>query len=162
MNNAPAPVAAPPLPPATSLAGARKLADGLCAIMTELLKVVESETELVRAGRIAEAVDLDPQKADLSRRYIGAISQFKASHGFMKANTPDILVTLQRQHDAFRAILQVNLTVLATAHAVSEGIIRGVNTEMARRSAPSTYNAYGGHNAPPPRRATPLTVSRVL
>jgi hypothetical protein len=33
---------------------------------------------------------------------------------------------LRRKHDELHALLRINLTVLATAHAVSEGIIRGV------------------------------------
>jgi len=40
-------------------------------------------------------------------------------------------------------MLQINLTVLATAHAVSEGIVRGVNTEIQRRNIPNTYTATG-------------------
>ena len=60
------------------------------------------------------------------------------------------------------AVVAGDGTVLATAHAVSEGIVRGVNAELAKRSVPSTYNAYGNRNAPPPRRATPLSVSRSL
>jgi hypothetical protein len=38
-------------------------------------------------------------------------------------------------------MLQVNITVLATAHAVSEGIVRGVNVELQRRNVPNTYTA---------------------
>ena len=53
-------------------------------------------------------------------------------------------------------------TVLATAHAVSEGIIRGVNTEMQRRSMPNTYTANGRRSAPGPRNNAPFAVSRSL
>ena len=45
-------------------------------------------------------------------------------------------------------MLQINLTVLATAHAVSESIVRGVNTEMQRRNMPNTYTAAGKRAAP--------------
>lgn len=161
MNNAPqqAPSATPPV---TTSADARKLAESLAEVMAALLKVVDAETALVRTGKIMLAMDLDPQKSELSRRYVSMMMQFKASHPFLKASTPDLLAALQRQHDAFRTALQTSLTVLATAHAVSEGIVRGVNAELAKRSVPSTYNAYGNHNAPPARRATPLTVSRTL
>ena len=69
---------------------------------------------------------------------------------------------LVRHHNDFRALLQINLTVLATAHAVSEGIVRGVSGELARKAAPQTYGASGRANAPDPRNATPLAVSRVL
>ena len=73
-----------------------------------------------------------------------------------------MLTTLRRHHDTFRAMLQINLTVLATAHAVSEGIVRGVNTEIQRRNIPNTYTAAGQRAAPGPRNITPLAVSRSL
>ena len=59
-------------------------------------------------------------------------------------------------------LLQLNLTVLATAQAVSEGIVRGVSGEMARKSAPQTYGASGRANVPGRNLAAPLAVSRVL
>jgi hypothetical protein len=62
----------------------------------------------------------------------------------------------------FRSMLQVNLTVLATAHAVSENIVRGVNAEMQRRNMPNAYTAAGTRAAPSPRAAMPLSVSRSL
>jgi len=52
--------------------------------------------------------------------------------------------------------------VLATAHAVSEGIIRGVSGELAKSRTPSTYGATGRANAPNPRAGQPLAVSRTL
>jgi hypothetical protein len=52
--------------------------------------------------------------------------------------------------------------VLATAHAVSESIVRGVNTEIQRRNIPNTYTSAGQRAAPGPRHITPLSVSRSL
>jgi hypothetical protein len=52
--------------------------------------------------------------------------------------------------------------VLATAHAVSEGIIRGVSDELARKRAPQTYGASGRANAPSPQAGQPLAVCRTL
>jgi hypothetical protein len=72
------------------------------------------------------------------------------------------LTALHRHHDVFRAMLQINLTVLATAHAVSESIVRGVNTEMQSRNIPNTYTSAGRRAAPGPRHMTPLAVSRSL
>jgi hypothetical protein len=59
-------------------------------------------------------------------------------------------------------MLQINLTVLATAHAVSEGIVRGVNAEMQQKNIPNTYTSAGRRAAPGPRHMTPLAVSRSL
>jgi hypothetical protein len=141
---------------------ARKLADALMQIMDALLKLIEQETELVRGGKIREAMALDAMKSDLSRRYVSAIAGLRANQRYMAQAAPELLAALHRHHDTFRAMLQVNLTVLATAHAVSEGIVRGVNGEMQRRAMPSTYTASGNRNAAGTRHAAPLTLSRTL
>jgi hypothetical protein len=151
-----------PIPTASSAADARKLAETLMDVMSALLGVIERETELVRAGKLREAMELEPQKAELSRRYVGAVTHMKASQKYLSQSAPELLATLHRHHDVFRAMLQINLTVLATAHAVSESIVRGVNTEIQRRNIPNTYTAAGQRAAPGPRHITPLAVSRSL
>ena len=160
--NAPSRSASAVQPSISNPADARKLADALMRTMDELLKLIEQETALVRAGKIREAMQLDTAKTDLSRRYVSAIAGLRANQRYMSQATPDLLTALHRHHDTFRAMLQVNLTVLATAHAVSEGIIRGVNGEMQRRAAPSTYTASGNRSAAGTRHAAPLALSRTL
>lgn len=155
------PAAAPAQPISTS-AEARKLAEGLMDVMSALLGVIERETELVRAGKLREAIALEGQKGELSRRYMVTVERLKTSQKYLAQVSPELLTTLRRHHDTFRAMLQINLTVLATAHAVSEGIVRGVNTEIQRRNIPDTYTASGQRAAPGPRNMTPLAVSRSL
>jgi hypothetical protein len=145
-----------------TLADARQLSDDLMDVMTTLLDVVETETALVREGKITDAMALEERKTELSRRYVTGIGVFKNSQGFFAASAPELLSELQRYHDVFRSILQVNLTVLATAHAVSEGVIRGVNGEMRKKNMPQTYNATGERTRPNPRHPAPLSVSYVL
>ena len=146
----------------TTPAEARKLAEDLMAVMSGLLAIIERETELVRAGHVREAIALEDQKGELSRRYMVAVENLKNAQKYLAQVSPELLTTLRRHHDTFRAMLQVNLTVLATAHAVSEGIVRGVNTEIQRKNIPSTYTASGQRTAPGPRNITPLSVSRSL
>ena len=162
MTQQPAARADAALPSVSTVAEARKLADGLLKAMNELLEVIERETALVRAGKISAALRPEMQKTELSKRYVAAVSLLNASHVYMRRATPDLLTALMRHHETFRAMLQVNLTVLATAHAVSEGIIRGVNTELQKKRAPSTYTATGSRSAPNPRTAAPFSVSRTL
>src|SRR6202165_858927 len=156
-RNAPAPA-----PKASTATDARKLAEDLMDVMNALLGVIERETELVRAGKLREAMAFEPQKTDLSRRYVNAAGQLKASQTYPSQTAPELLTTLHRHHDVFRAMLQINLTVLATAHAVSESIVRAVNTELQCRNIPNTYTAAGRRAAPGPRHMTPLAVSRSL
>jgi len=141
---------------------ARKLAEELMDVMSALLGVIERETELVRAGKIREAIALEGQKSELSQRYMVTVERLKTSQKYLAQVSPELLTTLRRHHDTFRAMLQINLTVLATAHAVSEGIVRGVNTEIQRRNIPNTYTASGQRANPGPRNMTPLAVSRSL
>jgi hypothetical protein len=145
-----------------SAAEARALADEMVSVMSELIAVIEQETELVRAGKLREGMAFGPRKTELSRYYVATVGRLKASQNFMKQTTPELLATLHRHHDTFRAMLQVNLTVLATAHAISEKIVRGVNAEVQRKNIPSTYTAGGRRAAPGARHLTPLAVSRTL
>lgn len=131
-------------------------------IMKALLETVERETELVRAGKLREAGELETVKTDLSREYQAGATWFKRNSDYLTRNLPDLLKALRRRHDEFQALLQINLTVLATAQAVSESILRGVSGEMARKQAPQTYGASGKASAPGPRASQPLSVSREL
>src|SRR4051794_14071868 len=150
------PAAAAPAQAVSTPLAARKLAEDLMDVMGALLGVIEHETELVRAGKVREAMRLEQQKSELSRRYMVTVETLKTSQKYLAQVSPELLTTLRRHHDTFRAMLQINLTVLATAHAVSEGIVRGVNTEIQRRNIPNTYTASGQRAAPGPRNLTPL------
>ena len=161
--SAAAPPSAPTSPaPIATAAEAEQLIVHFFEVMDSLLRVVQQETELVRAGRLAQASQLAPAKADLTRLYIAATLRLRASKRQLSQLIPDRLAALRGRHDTFRALLQINLTVLATAHAVSEGIVRGVSGELARKSAPSTYGASGRANLPGRSAVAPLAVSRTL
>jgi hypothetical protein len=163
MNQHPQARQAPsPRPPIATPADARKLAEELLDVMSKLLGVVEQETALVRAGKVREAMQLEQQKTALSGRYVIAVETLRVAQSHLSQVAPDLLASLKRHHETFRAMLQINLTVLATAHAVSEGILRGVNAEVQRRNMPNTYTAAGQRATPGPRHITPLAVSRSL
>ncbi len=148
--------------PVASLAEAKQLVGHYNEVMDTLLEVIEQETELVRAGRLREAAQLERHKSELARLYIADTSRLQASKSFLAEAMPHLLEALRARHDTFRSLLQINLTVLATAHAVSEGIMRGVSDEVTRKTTLQTYGATGRHNLPPRRHAQPLTVSRSL
>ena len=134
----------------------------LSGVMDELLAVVDKETELVRAGRLREAAQLSQIKTELAQAYMTDASRLKADPGMAQHFAGGEIESLRQRHDLFHALLQINLTVLATAHAVSEGIMRGVHDEVTRKSAPQTYGASGRPATPPRSASQPLAVSRVL
>jgi hypothetical protein len=162
MSNLPAPAKPESARPVASPADAEALVRHLIDVMDALLGTVEEETELVRAGKLIEASKLEPTKAELSRMYVADTTRIKASQGYLVQATPGMVEDLRKRHDEFRALLQMNLTVLATAHAVSESIMRGVSSELSRKATPQAYGATGKATTPPVSSQQPLTVSRVL
>jgi len=143
-------------------ADGERLIRHLADVLEALLGIVEEETELVRAGRIGQAAKLETRKAELCGLYLGATERLKANSAFLAANLPAKVDKLRRRHDTFRALLQINLTVLATAHAISEGIIRGVAGEIARKSAPQTYGLSGRPNVAGANCPQPVALIRSL
>jgi hypothetical protein len=148
--------------PIASLGEAQHVIAGLERIMDSLLATVEEETALVRDGRISDVARLEPAKAELAGRYVAETERLKASKDFVQHTLPDALAALRRRHDSFHALLQINLTVLATAHAVSEGIVRGVSDEINRAQVPQTYGASGRASAAKPKNLQPMAICRSL
>lgn len=140
----------------------RTLAAALQSAMTTLHHVIEQETGYIRKGDLAGSTTLEAGKSDASRGYVAAVTRAQKNTRAMARLMPDVLQSLQAQHERLRAALQVNLTVLATAQAVSEAVIRGVNSEVQKRAMPQTYTSYGQRQMPGPRNVVPIAVSRVL
>jgi hypothetical protein len=149
------------LPLVANVSEAEELVGHFDQIMDALVEAIEQETDLVRRGRLREAATVGTSKMELARIYIADSLRLKASHGYLSKAIPEALRRLGQRHDSFRAVLQMNLTVLATAHAVSEGIVRGVSNELGRKAAPTTYGARAQTSVARPA-VQPLALSRVL
>ncbi len=148
--------------PIATAGEAERAIASLNRIMDSLTEAVEEETERLRAGRLRDAVELEAAKVELAHAYAAESERVKAAKAMISASLPDALEALRQRHDAFQRLLQKNLTVIATVHAVSEGIIRGISGELARKRAPSTYGANGRANPPGSKTSQPLAISRTL
>ena len=162
MNANPANSAPPSPQPIQSAAEAENLVRHLLAAMDALVATVEQETVLVRAGKVRDAMAMETTKQDLARAYVADSAQVKANLPVLSKQVPELLARLRKQHESFNALLQINLTVLATAHAVAEGLIRGAAAEVTRKEAPQTYGNSGRTAALPKGASTPVSVSRSL
>ncbi len=72
--------------------------------MSALLAIIERETELVRAGKVREAMQLEEQKNELSRRYVVVVENLKNAQKHLAQVAPELLATLRRNHETFRAM----------------------------------------------------------
>lgn len=143
-------------------AGARTFAAGLKQLIAELGSVMHEETTAVRAGRLREAAAFDARKSELAGRYFGAAVRLKTHAQEIRRLAPDALRDLEAAARQLQPMMQMNLTVLATAHAVAEGLVRGAAEEVAKQMVPTTYGRYGRPSAPPARKAEPVALMRTL
>jgi hypothetical protein len=141
-------------------------AEGAIAQVADLIGrlsgVIERETALVHAGKVRDASALAPQKSELTSTLYVVGERLKAHARFLRQAAPAQAAALHALQDTFRSVLQRNMIVLATAHAVSEGIVRRLSGDLARKAAPQVYGASGRAVTPRPKDGKPLAVSRVL
>jgi hypothetical protein len=133
---------------------------GMTASMEALQILLEEETALVRAGRLAEAAQLHDRKAAISGDLMAASVKLKAEAATLSKTRPDAFAAFRERQQDFHALLRLNMAVLATAHAVAEDLIRGATTRAAQQNMPQGYGASGAAPATAPRAAQPVLVSR--
>jgi hypothetical protein len=148
--------------PITSATEAERAIDDLTALTEKLTGLIEQETALVRAGKIRGAAALEPAKAELAGELFASGERLKANAKLARQSAPARCAVLARTQETFRAVLRRNMIVLATAHAVSEGIMRRLSGDLARKASPQVYGASGRATAPNPKHGRPLAVSRTL
>jgi hypothetical protein len=148
--------------PIANAADAEAAIAALQLAMDRLQAVLTQETELLRSGHVRDAIALEAKKQAAATDYTASAARVRLAAPLVARALPQLLVPLRQRHAELQKLLHANMTVLATAHAVSEGIIRGVSGELAKRRSPSTYGASGRANTPPPRTGQPLAVSRAI
>lgn len=149
-------------PPASvgSPADAERLAERLIGLMAALEDIVGRETDLLRAARLKDATDLAQKKSDAARDYVHGLEALKTNAIAMARWAPGAVDRLRKAQARLSDALAINMTVLATARSVSEGIVRTLATEIA---APRTLTTYSAGRGPAGKPATTsLMISRSL
>ncbi|WP_082837261.1 flagellar protein FlgN [Labrenzia sp. OB1] len=129
----------------TSHQDAEVFCNALSGTMEALLSVIEMETELVRAGKLQKAGDLQPDKARLIHEYTRGMITAK-EHAVALGNlAPASTQALRRQHGEFQPVLRINLAVLSTARDVAGSIVATVAKVAGAKNAaaPTTYGRNG-------------------
>ncbi|MTI05936.1 flagellar protein FlgN [Roseibium denhamense] len=131
--------------------------------MEALLSVIEMETDMVRAGKLKEAGELQADKARLIHEYTRGMLTAK-EHAVALGNlAPSATQSLRRQHGEFQPVLRINLAVLATARDVANNIVSTVAKAVGAQkpSAPTTYGR-NGTSASGPQSAQGIAVNQSL
>ncbi|WP_232628574.1 hypothetical protein [Methylobacterium sp. Leaf118] len=145
-------------------AAAKAFVRDLLAAMGALETVLARESEGVRAGRIAEAMQGAAGKADLAAAYMTGLEAAKANAIALARFAPEGLEALKAAQKRFAAIVETNQQVLATARTVSEGLIKALADEIGKARTPLVYGR-PSHAPSPYGRSSgsgPLVFSRSL
>ena len=148
--------------PITTKSEAETALDDLSTLFDNLSSVLQLETALVRTGKLRKAAEIEATKKDLAGRLYTLGERLKANAKFIVQAVPERCAVLKAAQQDLHTVLQRNMAVLATAHAVSEGIVRRLSGELTKKAAPQVYGASGRTVAPNPKYGKPLAVSRTF
>lgn len=151
-------------PRITSPGDARALIEKVLETLGTLSHLVGEETELVRAGRLPEAMTREPRKTELAGIYMRGVEQVKLNAVSLARFAPELVRRLKEAHLAFQILIETNQIVLATARAVSEAVIRDLANDANKPMRPAGYGPAASVGAGLYARpnAGPLVVSRRL
>lgn len=139
---------------------AGKLIAAVEAAMDGLLDVLQRETDLVKRGKLRAAGELAAEKEEKATLYTRLMLVARDEVQTLARHEPARVEALRRRHELFRAEVQINLAVLATAREVAEDLLRSVATEVSTGTAVPVYGRPGA--APAPTAARGIAINRSL
>lgn len=125
--------------PVTTREDAEALLLGLTAALDALEAALETETALIGAGRIREGLAEEGNKTELSSAYVLRLQAAKANVVALARLAPEALRVFRERQASFERVMSRNQTVIATARAVSESLIRGLSEAVQRETRPNVY-----------------------
>ncbi|WP_420101568.1 hypothetical protein [Bosea sp. (in: a-proteobacteria)] len=145
-------------------AEARALIEAVLEALGALSHLVGEETELVRAGRLPEAMTREARKTELAGIYMRGVEQVKLNAVALARFAPDLVRRLKDAHLSFQLLIETNQLVLATARAVSESIIRDLAADANKPMRAAGYGPAASVGAGVYARPNsgPLVVSKRL
>lgn len=138
---------------------AARFVSEVAGTMALLLGVVERETALLSAGRLREGLSEERAKSELAAAFMLGLERLKGNAVVLARFVPNELDALRADHDRFRIALERNQTVIATARAVSEGLLKSLANEMDRDREPVGYARPGALDPPSHKPRRPLAFS---
>jgi hypothetical protein len=149
----------------TTAPEASELVDMIMSTLHSLAHVIGEETQLMRDGKIAAALDREARKTELAGNYMRGLEVLKANAVALARFVPEQVTRLKGAHQEFGELLETNQAVLATARAVSETIVRDLAKDSGRSPQAQGYarGGYGAVSQPVTRVSTgPIVVSKSL
>ncbi|MDR3494649.1 MAG: hypothetical protein P4L82_08600 [Ancalomicrobiaceae bacterium] len=151
-----------PAPLIGTLGGAEDLLGQVTATIDKLTALVEEETRRVRQGALFAASDLQAEKSQLAATYVKLRFKVRENAVTISHLPQETIQALSAKHEAFASLLKTNMSVLATAREVAEGIVKNVATAVGRSAAPHVYGSRMRIEKSPQSSARGISVDRRL
>lgn len=120
-----------------AVANARNPILTLISLTRRLVEVISQENGLLRTRRPAEAKTLIEEKGRLAAAYAREMDLVKRQGGITAFGTAEQLHELKRETSQFHTILEEHHRMLERARAITEGMLKAVGEEVARRQQPA-------------------------
>lgn len=118
---------------------AETLVNSALAALDRLEPLIEQETRLFRVGKVRDALGLAMDKNDAAQTYTRCLEMLKSNAIAIGRFQPSGLDLLKKRHELFAKTMSMNMTVVATARTVSEGLLRDLADAVGKNASPRTY-----------------------
>lgn len=133
-----------------AVADARNPVVTLTLLTRRLTDVITQENALIGSRRPAEAKTLIEEKSRLAAAYAREMDMVRRNGGVRAFATAEQLQELRTETAEFQKILDDHRRILERARALTEGMLKAVGDEVARRQQPA--QGYGKNAALSPAR----------
>ncbi|MGI9381596.1 MAG: hypothetical protein ACR2PO_00455 [Methyloligellaceae bacterium] len=142
-------------------------AEALCArvlgTISDLVGVLDRETDLLRRNKPQEITALHVRKSALSTAMTHDMALLKRDADYIKMAAPDHIEAIKERQSLFQKSLAANYDALAAMRAVSESLLRTIaDTVSARRSGPEVYGKGAEVSGMTPKRPAAISVDTTL
>lgn len=121
----------------------QRLLGAIEQIMDALEDVLCEETNLLREGKLNEALDLVEAKNQLSIQYMLLQKAVTANASLVKQLAPRDSFQLADRHHMFQDTLQANLAVISTVRELSGELVSDMNEEIQKGGRAQVYGRSG-------------------
>ena len=121
------------------------LCNRLYGITTDLIEVLDKETELVRTSNFKDFSALNLRKKALTSSLTHDMDHFKRNIDYIKTTVPDQIRILKEQQTQFHSSLEINHKALSAMKALSEQLLQTISLKVKqKRSGPEVYGIDAG------------------
>lgn len=120
-----------------AVANARNPVLTLISLTRRLVDVITQENGLLKTRRPAEAKPLIEEKGRLAAAYAREMDLIRRQGGIKAFGNAEQLRELKHETSQFHAVLEEHHRMLERARAITEGMLKAVGEEVARRQQPA-------------------------